>query len=416
MAEESRSCSGAVSEVVRVVRIPYYHPFAGAATVAEVADVGLGSDTIVNRRVLQVRLRSRPGFISSKISQAAGSRNQISHWDEFAAAFGYLDSSGENYRRGKFSSVDRYLRERAGNGRYFDLKRARLAIHIYSLLERHGDFVLAVLRALGQPDTKSGYNQESIEVFKKALANREKQLANPKLPRNQAFHALEQELMRYMHEWALKELPPGTPQSSEPLDEKTPPSYPARTYAYLADIGAVVAQTSRDRALAELGQALANALKNEGFVLDDATSQIPPTFEAIHDAFSVTWDKYAAIFKPPVTQGTFERVVSQALMPMALPSTWKQHELELKDELPRIVEAVGDPLTNSARIDTVRLAAFASQLGCGQAIRLDGAASAAPEGPYTNAISEILLSDPRRYMVGHSRKGKRLWSVALLRR
>lgn len=398
----------AVAEAVRVVRIPYARAFSGDSNVEEIARVGMASDTVVNRRVIRIRLTTHDNK-----RQAGG----MTHPEEFAAAFGYLDLVGVTCRKGKFALAEQYVRHRAEGGGYFDTQRATLGLRMYALLEKHGDMVLPVLKALEESPSPGRMADEAVRIFRNTLALRYRQLNSPELPRNQAHHALREELARYLLEWDVEKSRnhPRPASAAKILEPKTRLAYPSRTYAYLAEIGAVADGSGHGRSLTSLGLALVAALKREALNHEDESAQLPPTFEAIHDGFSITWEKYVSIFAPPVAQGSFERVVQSALLPSNPPSGWREEELSLKDELPDVVAQVGDSLTRSARIDIVRLALFLGRLGSGRPIILDDSHELRSD-PLKNGVSQILLDEPRRYMVGHSRSGQRLWSVALVRR
>jgi hypothetical protein len=190
------------------------------------------------------------------------------------------------------------------------------------------------------------------------------------------------------------------------LDDKTVEGYLGRTLAYLNNLDLAVPS-----ALSDKGNSLARTLEAEGFV-PDGDLGLSPSFEAIHDAFSIDFDRYRDTFTP-VTQGTFERLAAAASLPGRSLVDW--HEVpNIEAEYAFIVDALSESLSGSARLDAVRLAMFLYSTGLGVPGNLDG--ESAPGELNSDAAVVIARDNPRRFGLGHARSGRRFWSVTILRR
>jgi hypothetical protein len=445
-------------EAVRIVSIPIASGFSSEdeqSNLMSVVRVGLGNDLVTKKRVVEIRLKGEgvgkwecpklskghkgapihafrrgkelrySGFCQWPAEEKPGElcgRRLIpldTHWHEFAEAFGFLESSRDNYIRGKFGLVANYLIEAASDSNgYFGLDRAARALYLYALLERHGDFVLPVLAAFDKSsEIDKTWSARILDVFRSNLQLKLTMLDRSSLPRNQGFFTLKTRVEDALYR-KFVDPPPSEKSPKHELTKDTQYAYPVRTRTFLQDTG--IFEEKRGVKVAyeftELGHDLVSALNSEGMLTGAESRQIPPSFEAIHDAFSVTWQKYADSFTPAVSCQIFEQIIMRTVLPNSTPVYWKKYEGELAGLLPRIIRSVGNRIADGARIDTVRLALFLHQIGKGQPVLLDNQLeNDGPANPNNHAVAELALKDPSRYMVGHARTGRRLWTVALLR-
>ena len=343
-------------------------------------------------------------------------RAQETHWDEFAAAFGFLEESDDSYIRGKYGLVSAFLVNRSDT-EYFNQGQALKALFLYALLERHGDFVVPALQIAGQSDQKE--NDRFLEEVRLNLRLKLNRAAACGLPRNAAYHAMDVELQKYAAQWSLPFTTTRGPAASsprqlaKPLSEKTLSGYYDRTLSYLEEVKTLERRGSNKNiiVLTEIGKRLLSGLEDVGIGRVEQT-EVPPSFETIHDAFSIERDKYDRLFTPPITQGAFERVIMSALLPDKPLIPWKRHEEDFKERYMEVVQHLGERLSSAARLDVVRLALFTYSIGKARAAQFDDS-----EGDLNaNLVVDIARQDPSRYILGHARTGRRFWSVAFIRR
>lgn len=88
------------------------------------------------------------------------------------------------------------------------------------------------------------------------------------------------------------------------------------------DIGRVF--VGRQREMAELTAALDDAMAGQGRLVMVAgeTCHLSPSFEAIHDVFSFTMERYLGIFAPSFHHQTNEDIVMGTLIPDSRPVPW----------------------------------------------------------------------------------------------
>jgi hypothetical protein len=456
-------------EAFRRVAIPYSGVFASlqADTVTRILRYGLADDAIARKTVVKSRLQGsalgkwvcprralpespttagrskhslgtllhaepldRPGLcpvLDEKTGQPCNTqlRAQDTHLDELAAAFGFLEETRGGYIRGRFGLVAEYVQTLQTPGRYFDAERAMKALFLYTLLERHGDFVLPALLSTLET-TVEDPNAAFTARVRQNLNKKLRRLRDSDLPRSAAFHALLSVLTRHSSEWAVETAalwPVNSRRSPSQLahagiSDKTLSSYLPRTISYLADLGYAQRQAGPASRvyLTTSGERLIGAVESGMQIrLSDAT-ELPPSFEAVHDAFSLDWARYLRVFTPAVTQARLEATVTAAILPDRPVVSWKRDEVDLQYVYRGIVEKLGTRLSNAARIDVVRLALFIRSIGTGVPLRMIGDDPASEGDPNDNAAVRIPLGDPKHYLLGHARTGRRFWTVALLRK
>jgi hypothetical protein len=340
--------------------------------------------------------------------------------DEFAAAFGFLEESAGNYFAGKFGLVGSYVSAKREGHRYFDDERARTALLLYSLLEKHGDCVLPVLSIISQGND---LNETTFsEAIARSVLAKAERWSGSALPRNQAFQFAETRYGEYVAEWApdsarIASQPTRVRQRPiKPLEEKTKRGYLQRTVRYLTDL-AVLARRAGSWQLTGSGNAMVSCGTSLGIALPSAIPELPPSLEVVHDAFSIDEARYDEIFQPRVDHGILERLVASFIFPETPVSVWRESERpsqNLIGEYQNVVSELSENLTGAARLDAVRLALYIFSIGIGSPMTLASEESA--ERLNENAAVQIGLSDPHRFMLGHARSGRRFWSVTLLRR
>jgi len=453
-------------EVVRIVSIPYSTAFThdrDRLNLASSASIGMGTDVIAKKRTVKMRLEREnvgiwqcprlsnghkglrihvlprdqaprsPGYCEIKDEASPGGlcgrklRVEETHRHEMAEAFGFLESQGDSYVIGKFGHVGKFLEE--VTSKPFNDQRARLALYLIALLEHHADFVLPVLWTLNKPSTYgANWSDEVLRIFRANLVLKGSSCSREHL--NRAHPAVL--LIRQIIEAKLEAFGVASggglrsirQQSAKkrlsPLSPNVQSAYATRARTYLIELGAIreVSSPKRIYELTSFGSQLVSAIQRQGIMMNEATCQLPPSFEAIHDVLSISMDQYLGSFSPPVTDQIIERVIMKALLPDIEPFAWVRYRSELEGLLPRIIRSVGSKINDGARIDTVRLAAFLFQIGKGipmlmedQDVSLDNADLRIR----SNAIVDIAAANPDRYILGSPRVGRRLWSIHYLR-
>lgn len=394
-----------VPELFRRVSIPYYKGFSedNQRALSGIVTTGLAGHRAARKQLVANRLKGAP--------------DGGSHLDEFAVSFGFLEEASGNYVVGRYGLVGEYLRNAASRHRQFSQDRAVRALLIYALLDRHGDCLVPLLALIREREQTAAFAARvSATLLRKAEVWR---LAD--LPRNAAYREGVRLYGEYANEW---QVPSPWPQrvvmpryARRPLglSEKTVEGYLGRTVAYATDLK-LVAGAAASLSLTAPGEALAAALSDEGLA-PSANIGLPPTFEAIHDAFSIDYGRYASAFVP-LTHGGVERLVSSAVLPYRERTSWEEVP-DIGAEYGQIVSSLSEALSGSARLDSVRLAMFLYAVGRGVAPVLDNGPLGAPGGAFElneNAAVRLASTDTRKYALGHARSGRRLWSVSLLRK
>jgi hypothetical protein len=445
-------------EIFRRVAIPYYGGFTTEQRVsfANIVRIALGDDAIAKKATVRTRLtgpgigewvcprkeqpsrrpsassESRSALVHPKTYQEAGRcpvvdetgkicnmplRPQETHWDEFAVAFGFLEDTDGSYIRGKYGLVSEFLTTTKSDTEYFDTQRALRALFLYTLLERHGDFLVPALQIARQNNQTA--SDQFLQEVRSSLQLKVDRAAGSGLPRNAAYHAMDEGLHRFSAEWNVASARTrGTGVSlaqrlTKPLSEKTLSGYYGRTLSYLEEVGALERRGSNKNiiALTDLGARFWRSLGVIGLG-EAGTLEVPPSFETIHDAFSVDQEKYESTFRPPITQGRFERVIRSTLLPDRPTTPWRLSEDNFKRLYPEVVFALGERLSGAARLDVVRLALFTHSIGAARAVEFDDD----ERDLNANLVVDIAREDPSHYLLGHARTGRRFWSVALVRR
>ena len=386
-------------EVFRRVAVPYAGAFStnSRATLADVVAVALGPRQVAPKHTVRHRLSVREGSPASD-----------SHLHEFATAFGFLEESGSNYIPGKYALVTHYIRHGGQTHPYYERDRAESAVWLYALLERHGDCLIPFMHLMRQ--NLSHASGEFVDLVRKSLTLKLVRLRDSSLPRNASFHEAVSALVRYSTAWGVPTKRPSSVRPAERLDEKTLQGYFGRTATYASDNGLVI--RSRETRVSDKGERLMVAW--DAFTTAGSTTfEIPPSVEAVHDAFSIEWSKYRETFFPAISAGAMEHLVSEVVLPDALPVPWSTQDLE--EEYARVVAAIGDSISGAARVDALRLAIWAHGIALGRRYVLDSEQPDDEFDPNANAAVQIGLANPRRYHLGHARSGRRFWSVTLLR-
>jgi hypothetical protein len=399
-----------VPELFRRVAIPYFEGFSGdrQSALADIVDVGLGGNRIARKQAVELRLKK---YLEIRLGRQL---KDAPHLDEFAVAFGYLEAASGNYFAGRYGLVGRYLEGVPARERRFSLERARLGLLVYSLLDRHGDCVLPALSTAGMV-RKSAFDRFYAGV-QEVLRGKATAWRGADFPRNAAYREGSRLYTEYLMQWAVPSPWPavshsaGYPKKVDAHELKTIDGYLGRTYAYLQDLGFItLAKTGAT--LTSRGDVLVSALAEEGFAPSDDYG-LSPSFEAIHDGFSVEYAKYANVFRP-LCAATMERLIAATAQPGRDLIPWADVP-ELRSEYPNIVGALSESLSASARLDSVRLAMFLYSLGLGTPAVLDESASA-DRHLNTGAEVAIALESPKAFGLGHARSGRRFWSVTQLR-
>ena len=288
-----------------------------------------------------------------------------------------------------------------------------LALFLYALLEHHGYFVVPAMAI-----AKSKLAEPSDRFVAQVRTNLRIKLDRTReshLPRNAAYHAMETELRRHAAEWGLEI----TSSSSNAIrhrqliSPKTLASYYGRTLSYFEEVQLLVRGGSNKGSISftESGERFLACLRTVGFG-NGGSTEVPPSFETVHDAFSLDKERYEDAFRPSVSQAIFESVIRSTLLPSHPPSSWRGDEARLKELYPRALIAASERLTNAARLDVVRLSLFAYTIGAARPIVFEDDGGDLND----NAVVEIARQDPSNYLLGHARSGQRFWSVALMRR
>ena len=459
-------------EAVRIVSIPYWTPFSktgGKLNLGSAVTYGMGSDVIVKKRTLKLRLEAPgvgfwkcprksdghkgkemhhlpkeeaprfPGFCQFEDLEGNGGKcgrklvPEETHWHEMAEAFGFLESQGDSYIYGKFGQLAKYLSEiERTQTSYFDFDKARLALSLDSLLENHSDFVLPVLWTAENPDNhgpvwlntvletflnclriKKGIYENRINSAHGAIALLRKEVEDKLLAFDPSLHESSKR-------GALHRLKNGICTCGRLLSSSVREAYVKRTRAYLKDLSVIAEASSQKRAyqLTDLGRNLVAELKHAGFMVSDRTCHIPPGFEAVHDVLSVGIEQYSSSFTPPFSRQILERILMRSLLPLSEPVAWDRHRADLARILPSVVQSVGSKINDGARIDTVRGAVFLYQIGRGLPTILEDTnyhMDNDESGVRRNAIISLGAADPHNYLLGSARVGRRLWSINLLR-
>ena len=459
-------------EAVRIVSIPYAPPFSKTGdklNLGSAVTYGMGSDVIVKKRTLKLRLEApgvgfwkcprksdghkgkevhhlskqeaprSPGYCQIEDPEGNGEicgRKLVSeetHWHEMAEAFGFLESQGDSYIYGKFGQLAKYLSEiESTQTSYFDFDKARLALFLDSLLENHSDFVLPVLWTADNPDNHGPvWTNTVLETFLNCLRIKKDIYENRINSAHGAIALLRKEvdnkLLAFdpsLHEGgkrgALHQLKNGICTCRRLLSGNVRAAYVTRTKTYLKDLSVIAEVSSQKGAyqLTDLGRNLVAELKHAGFMVSNRTCHIPPGFEAIHDVLSVGIEKYSSSFTPPFSRQILERILMRTLLPLSEPVAWHRHRTDLARILPSVVQSVGSKINDGARIDTVRGAVFLYQIGRGLPTILedtDHDMDKDDSGVRRNAIISLAVVDPDNYLLGSARVGRRLWSINLLR-
>lgn len=393
-------------ELFRRVGIPYYQGFSpnSQRALSDIVEIGLGNARIVRKQAVDTRLRK--------------ALDGASHLDEFAAAFGFLEEAAGNYFAGRFGLVGRYLTDVASRRRQFNIERARLGLLSYALLDRHGDCVLPFLATVGVP------RERAIEEFKErvrtVLLQKARAWQAADLPRNAAHREGVRLYIEYALQWGVEAPWPvrshgfgAYRKKPTALDDKTLEGYFGRTQAYMHDLGLVGSQSrGAPLQLTSRGREQTRALAAEGF--DPADDRgLSPSFEAIHDAFSIDFARYQAVFRP-LTHATLERLAVASAFPGRGLTDWSNVP-DIVNEYGSIVGALSESLSGSARLDAVRLAMFLYSLGVGVPAAL-APRDETEHGLNDNAAIDLAVRDPKHFGLGHARSGRRFWSVSVLRR
>ena len=392
-------------EVFRRVAVPYSGAFSasGRSALSHIVSTALGGAPAAPKHAVTIRLAAIEGH-------PTGRRSQESHLDEFAVAFGFLEDAGTTFIPGKFALAMHFLHHAPSSGGHVNIERGERAIWLYALLERHGDCLLPFL------ELSSGGEANVVPFIRRiqdALNFKIQRLKTSQLPRNASFHEALSALTRMAVAWGAAPAQ-ARPSLRRPkggkLDTNTLAGYLSRTRAYAAGTE-LIDGAGRNSTGADL---LLREWRVKGSGLD--VLEIPPSAEAIHDAFSIDPLRYAAVFRPPVSAGVFESLIYSLVLPARDAQPWE--DAEMAGILAAAVETLAEPLSNSARVDSVRLALFAYFAAVGRPIRLDSQQTA--EGVDTdynaNAVVQLGLSNPRLFHLGHARTGRRFWSITLLRR
>ena len=452
-------------EAVRIVSIPYSTAFlndraSSGRNLASATIHGMKKDPIVKKQTLKMRLedddfgvwycprlsgghkgtrihtgvKEKSGYCTESYEQnpdgKCGRKLEVesTHWHELAEAFGFLESHGDSYAHGKFGSVARFLDHLLLD----DQKqiwtpdcegRARRALYLATLLENHADFVLPVLWTTTNPSlANSDLNKRVLDIFRNNLKNKLNIYTGSNLPASQAVLRIRQMLQTKILEFTHYEEDENKPDKNKPKGAnsiKTQYSYVARTRTYLfsqrffEDMGG-----NRGYKLTSDGERLVSALQQKGVMVSEETCHLSPSFEAIHDVFSFTMERYMGIFEPILNHQTIEDIIMRTLIPDTRPVSWKKYRGEIAALLPQVVSQVGNKLAPGAHVDTVRLALFLHQVGKGLPTILDdpeGSVDVAQVGMRDNAIINVAAKEADRYVLGSARVGRRLWSINLLR-
>ena len=390
-----------VPELFRRVSIPYYKGFSAdnQRALSGIVTIGLAGHRAARTKLVADRLKKAP--------------DGGTHLDEFAVAFGFLEETTGNYVVGRYGLMGQYIEDAAARHRQFSSERAVRALLTLALLDRHGDCLLPLLAQVTTRDGSPAFAERvRATLGAKALA-----WNKADLPRNAAYREGVRLYSEYLGEWAVpspwreRTVAPRYTQKPTALSDKTVDGYLGRTAAYASDLK-LVDGSAPSLHLTAAGEALVAALDEEG--LSPASNiGLPPTFEAVHDAFSVDLPKYSAAFAP-LTQGGLERLVSSAVLPHKERVPWEEVP-DIIAEYGQIVSSLSEALSASARLDSVRLGMFLYAIGRGVAPTLDNQS----DGPFDlndNAAVKLASGDARKYALGHARSGRRLWSVAVLRR
>ena len=434
-------------ETIRMVRIPYPNAFGKRRqNLSNAVKHGMKTDPLVSKRVLKMRLEGEdfgewmcprlsgghrgslvhkkvlesPGICFEPFDQGmdgkCGRKLEVleSHWHELAESFGFLESQGDSYIYGKFGSVSRFLDSEIWNADREE-SRARRALYLISLLVNHADFLLPVLWVLINPSTtESDFNSRVLGIFRANLKNRSESYSGENFPASQAVLQIREMFKTRIMEFSDYETEKPPRSVPKILDiPKTQNSYVSRARSYLSDLEMI--EGSRNR-LTSGGTRMVDALQRKGIMVSEDTCYLPPSFEAIHDVFSFTMDRYTRIFNPAVNHQIIEDVVMATLLPDTHPVPWERYRSDLTRTLPYVVKGVGNQLTAGAHVDTARLALFSRQVGKGTPTILDDQADIVGgdmDGIRNNAIINIAADDATTYVLGSARVGRRLWSVNL---
>ena len=460
-------------EAVRIVSIPYATPFSKTGdklNLGSAVTYGMGSDAIVKKRTLKLRLEApgvgfwkcprksdghkgkevhhlskqeaprSPGYCQIEDPEGHGGKcgrklvPEETHWHEMAEAFGFLESQGDSYIYGKFGQLAKYLSEiERTQTSYFDFDKARLALSLDSLLENHSDFVLPVLWTADNPDNHGSsldkycsWKLSSVAYALRKLSTKIRLIQPMGLllccARRRTTNCLHSTLLytKVVREVRCIRLKNGICTCRRLLSSNVQAAYVARTRTYLRDLSVIAEVSSQKGAyqLTDLGRNLVAELKYAGFMVSDRTCHIPPGFEAIHDVLSVGIEQYSSSFTPPFSRQILEHILMRSLLPLSEPVAWDRHRDDLARILPSVVQSVGSKINDGARIDTVRGAVFLYQIGRGLPTILEDAGHHMDNddsGVRRNAIISLAAAYPDNYLLGSARVGRRLWSINLLR-
>jgi len=440
-------------EAVRMVSIPYVTAFSGEgdSSVQNLASAtihGMKKDPIVNKRTLIMRLegddfgvwycprlseghkgtrvhtgvKEKSGYCTESYDQnpdgKCGRKLEVekTHWHEMAEAFGFLESQGDSYVHGKFGSLAKYLDSETWTSDC--AKRAQKALYLTTLLENDSDFVLPVLWTLTNPSAADpDLNKRVLNIFRGVLKQRLNIFTGNDLPPGQAVLRIRQTLQAKIQEFTHYDTP--QPPKGALTLQKTQYGYAARARAYLSSLNMIEQMGSnKGYKLTSQGERLVSALQQKGIMVSEETCHLSPSFEAIHDVFSFTMERYLGIFAPAFHHQTIEDIVMGTLIPDSRPVPWSKYKGEIAALLPHLVGKAGNRLAAGAQVDTVRLALFLHQIGRGIPTILDDPSGSVPTdrvGIRDHAVIDIASADADRYVLGSARVGKRLWSINLLR-
>lgn len=394
-------------------------------SLVDITRVCLGPAPAVAVGMAKLRLVAHSGVKKALIKKQIDSE----HRDELALSFGFLERSGENYVRGIFGMIPLVFDALESKDNLFDRQRAIRGLLLLSLLARNGDAVVAVVSSLMRNEgTKQ--STAAIRMLENGIPRRYSALKASQLPAGIARLEVERHLHDLVLRWQPKqrrspedsnpaEDPPPSRQllkePTRPLSDSARNGYYSRTVTYLEDLGLCQRQPE-EAILTASGLRLAKALALCGYVnLDSDKVALPPSYEAVHDAFSVSWGAYTTLGEPPNTRGMLENIVQSTVLNSSAPVPWRTRQSELKDFFHTIVTASAEINSRTARIDTIRCAMFLYCLGRGEAVMLDEDNWGRDRDLNANAPVEFALRDPGRYSVGRGAAGRRFWSITLQR-
>ena len=195
MPPQSVEARRLIPELFRRVAITLPSAFApdSLQALATVVPVGLGEAQIASKQAVKSRLGLRAG--------TPGGRPAKTHTHELAVAFGFLEEIGNNYIAGRYGLVAQLIDHPDWPANYFDRERAKRALWLYALIERHGDMTLPVLGLASDDQLADG---PFVSVIKRHLVLKAQRWATGDLPRSAAHHAGAAALAKYGSDWGVK--------------------------------------------------------------------------------------------------------------------------------------------------------------------------------------------------------------------